>query len=111
MPHDVVRALAGTSYGTSLQHDSDEARKLADELNRGELSGRGWVHLELAVTVTDDEPTRDELIADQLETQPWRPHDETVWLVDWKIAHGERFCAECHDWHDETDEHSTHPYA
>ena len=50
--------------------------------------------------------TREELIADQVKYQPWRPESESVWLVDYKIAAGETFCAECHDWHETDEEHS-----
>ena len=47
-PADVVRALNGTAYGpTNLDHNHADARVIADELNAGKLSGRGWVHLEL----------------------------------------------------------------
>ena len=43
---DVVRALAATAYGTNLDHNSDQARLIAADLNCGRPTGRGWVHLE-----------------------------------------------------------------
>lgn len=46
-PADVARALAATAYGSSLHYASPEAQTIADELNAGTPTGRGWVHLDM----------------------------------------------------------------
>lgn len=57
--------------------------------------------------MTDMTTDREALLADQLAHQGWRSAEDSAWLVDRKLADGEPYCVECHDWHDADEDHST----